>query len=108
MDHFFEQLASMLGGSIAAGHLKLVACIFATYPSAVFYRILLPRQQPIFKHLFSIAYVLFTMLCVLRFYTGFLHIAFTCLITYVFMKYYRGDKGPWINLFIVMASMAIW
>lgn len=107
MDAFFEKLSMLLGGNIPRDHLKLMACVIATYPGAILYR-RLPADKPALKHLFSIIYVLFTMLAVLHSYVGFMHIGLTALFTYYFMKYYHGSNGPWINFAISMLSMSIW
>ncbi|KAI9266575.1 MBOAT, membrane-bound O-acyltransferase family-domain-containing protein [Phascolomyces articulosus] len=99
-------MASRLGDQISADHLKLVFCVISSYPLALIYRTL-PAKYPIFRHIFSIIYAIFTMGLVLKFYEGTIHIGLTALFTYIFMKWYRGNNGAYINFVIVMLSLSI-
>ncbi|KAI9266628.1 MBOAT, membrane-bound O-acyltransferase family-domain-containing protein [Phascolomyces articulosus] len=106
MDAFFDSIASLLGDQVSGDHIKLVTCLIGTYPLALVYR-KLPAENPTSRHVFSIAYVLFTMVYMLKFYTGAIHTGFTALFTYFFVKYYHGKSGPYINFVIALLSMSI-
>ncbi|KAI9493896.1 MBOAT, membrane-bound O-acyltransferase family-domain-containing protein [Zychaea mexicana] len=107
MDDFFELVANELGDQISADHIKLVACVLAAYPSALVYR-RLPAISPTSRHIFSIIYTLVALVYVLKFYTGAIHIGFTAMFTYIFMKFYRSNKNSaFINFVVVMISMSI-
>ncbi|KAI9483586.1 MAG: MBOAT, membrane-bound O-acyltransferase family-domain-containing protein [Benjaminiella poitrasii] len=105
MDAFFEQASAKMGGNPTAEQLKIVASILSAYPCAVLFR-LIPAQQILMKHLFSICITSYIMTAVLHSYTGFMHVAISCLFTYLFMKYYKGKNGPWINFAVIMLSMS--
>ena len=107
MDHLFESLADRMGDQISGDHLKLVVCVVASLPLAVVYRTL-PPKRPTIRHLFSIFYAIITIVFVLKFYLGALHIGLTGLFTYFFMKYYQGKHIAYINFIIVMTSLSIW
>ncbi|CAO3597992.1 unnamed protein product [Absidia cylindrospora] len=104
MDALFNKLAGMMGGQVNTDHLKLLTCLFATYPSAFIFNAL---PNPLMKHLFSIGFSTYVLLGILRSWLGFFHITATCLFTWLFMKYYHGKRGPWINFFVIMVSMSI-
>ncbi|KAI9275662.1 MBOAT, membrane-bound O-acyltransferase family-domain-containing protein [Phascolomyces articulosus] len=106
MDDFFETVAGMLGDQVAADHIKLIACLLATYPLAEVYR-RLPADNPTSRHLLSIAYAVFALVFVLQLYVGALHIVITSLFTYYWMRSYRAKNGPGINFVVVLISMSI-
>ncbi|KAI7900050.1 MBOAT, membrane-bound O-acyltransferase family-domain-containing protein, partial [Cokeromyces recurvatus] len=105
MDAFFEQASAKMGGTPTAEQLKIVASILSSYPCAILFK-LIPDQQTLVKHLFSIFITSFIMISVLHSYAGFIHITLSCFFTFIFMKYYKRKNGPWINFVIIMISMS--
>ncbi|KAI8061625.1 MBOAT, membrane-bound O-acyltransferase family-domain-containing protein [Gongronella butleri] len=93
----------MAGGQVQADHLKLVFCIVSAFPAAVVHRCL---PNAFIKHWMTILFTSFLMLKVLNASRGFAHIIGTSLFSYIFTKYYRGSRGPWINFALIMISLA--
>ena len=107
MNNFFESCADMLGDQVQADHIKLIACLLATYPLAEIYR-KLPADSPNSRHLLSIAYAVFTLIFVLKLYAGALHISVVSLFTYLWTRFYPAKNGPGINFVVVLISMSLW
>jgi lysophospholipid acyltransferase len=105
LDELFIKGSKLLNGNIPPDHLKLAFSIFATYPSAILFKHIRSTQT---RHLFSTAYSVFIMAGILRLYDGLLHITATAVFTFLFMKYFKGKNGPWINFIFVMVSMSLW
>ncbi|KAG2223500.1 hypothetical protein INT45_001248, partial [Circinella minor] len=107
MNNFFESCAEMLGDQVQADHIKLIACLLATYPLAEVYR-KLPADNPNSRHLLSIAYAVFTIVFVLKLYAGAFHITAISLFSYLWMRFYPAKNGPGINFVVVLMSMSLW
>lgn len=105
MEAFFIKASHMLGGKVAPDHIKLTFSILSTYPCALLFKRI---KQKWIKHIFSIFYSTVVMLSILKLYDGFIHITSIGLLSFLLMKYYKGQNVAWINFTFVMISMSIW
>ncbi|KAI8977287.1 MBOAT, membrane-bound O-acyltransferase family-domain-containing protein [Mycotypha africana] len=105
MDAFFEQTSAKLGGNPTADQLRIVASILSSYPCALLFKFI-PSNQILLKHLYSICITSYIMVSVLHYHYALIHVVAACMFTYLFMKYCKSKKAPWINFIVIMLSMS--
>ncbi|GAO45998.1 MBOAT-domain-containing protein [Saitoella complicata NRRL Y-17804] len=103
IDSFFVSFCAKYGLG-APDNIKLVACIFASYPLCGLLK-RLPTQST--RNAFNILVSLFFLVGVFDLWTGLRTIMISSLGTYGLAKYMKGGAMPWVVFVFVMGHMSI-